>query len=86
MYAPIYIHVSLLPAVSSGYDQSVANAGSPQAAAQLVEQAMGQRLQREHHQQSAEKETAGGLQKKRERIRVTFIHHLQAWTEAIRAV
>ncbi|TNN86698.1 hypothetical protein EYF80_002881 [Liparis tanakae] len=42
--------------VSSRYDQGVADAGSPQAAAELVEQAVGERLQRQHHEQSAEEE------------------------------
>lgn len=75
----LYIPVSPLysvPAVSSRYDQGVANTGSSEAAAQLVEQTMGQRLQRQHHQQSTEKETVGGLQKNK-RIGVTFVHHLQ---------
>lgn len=68
--------LSSVPAISCRYDQGIADTSSPQAAAQLVEQAVGQRLQRQHHQQSAEKEAVGGLQKSK-RIGVTFIHHLQ---------
>lgn len=60
LYTPVF--VCAVPAVSSWYDQGIADAGAPQAAAQLMEQAVGQRLQRQHHQQSAEKETVGGLQ------------------------
>lgn len=75
LYIPVST-ISSVPAVGGRYDQGVANTGSPQAAAELVEQAVGQRLQRQHHQQSTEKETTGGLQKG-ETIRVTFIHHVQ---------
>lgn len=49
--------LSSVPAVGCRYHQGVPDAGSPQAAAQLVEQAVGQGLERQHHQQSAEKET-----------------------------
>lgn len=64
--SPLYTAASLIasvPAVSSGYHQRVADAGPPQAAAQLVEQAVSQGLQRQHYQQSAQKEAVGGLQK-----------------------
>lgn len=64
--------LSLVPAVSSRYDQGVANTGSPKAAAQLVEQAVGQRLQRQHHQQSAEKEAVGRLWKAKESESLSF--------------
>lgn len=65
-----------VPGVSSWYDQGVANTGSPQAAPQLMEQAVGQGLQRQDHQQSAEKEAVGGLRKS-QRTRITIAHHLQ---------
>lgn len=57
----IYISASL-PAVCCGYHQRIANASSPKAAAQLMEQAVGQGLQGQHHQQSAEEQTVGWLQ------------------------
>lgn len=60
--------IASLPAVSSGYHQRVTDAGPPQAAAQLVEQAVSQGLQRQHYQQSAEKQAVGGLQKKRKTL------------------
>lgn len=50
------------PAVRRGDDERVADAGPPEAAAQLVEQAVGQRLQGQHHQQGAEEEAVGRLQ------------------------
>lgn len=71
-----YICVSSLspvPAVSVWYDQGIANTGSSQAAAQLVKQAVGQRLQRQHHQKSAEKEAVGGLQKAKESESLSFM-------------
>lgn len=55
------ISLPSLPAVRRRYHQGVAGAGSPQAAAQLVEQAVGHGLQGEHEQQRAEEETVGGL-------------------------
>lgn len=53
------------PAVGRGDDQRVAHAGPPEAAAQLVEEAVGQRLQGQDHQQGAEEQAVGGLQIKR---------------------
>lgn len=67
-YIPVP-HLFSVPAVSCRYDQSVSHAGSPQAAAQLVEQAVCQRLQGQHHQQGAQEETVGGLQ---EGQKITF--------------
>ena len=57
LYASLNFPLSSIPAVGSRYHQGVADTGSPEAAAQLVEQAVGQGLERQHHQQSAEKET-----------------------------
>lgn len=51
-----------LPAVRGRYHQGVAGAGPPQAAAQLLEQAVGHGLQGEHEQERAEEETVGGLE------------------------
>lgn len=63
MFACIRVDISAsLPAVCCGYHQRIADASSPQAAAQLMEQAVGQGLQRQHHQQSAEEQTVGWLQ------------------------
>lgn len=60
----MFLHAcqSSLPAVGRGDDQRVAHAGPPQAAAQLVEEAVGQRLQGQHHQQGAEEQAVGWLQ------------------------
>lgn len=55
----------ILPAVGRGDDQSVADAGSPETAAQLAEQPVGQRLQREHDQQRAEEEAVGRLHREK---------------------
>lgn len=53
---------SCSPAVGRGNDQCVAHAGPPEAAAQLVEEAVGQRLQGQDNQQGAEEQAVGGLQ------------------------
>lgn len=50
------------PAVGRWDDQRVADAGPTEAAAQLVEQAVGQRLQGQRHQQGAEEQAVGRLQ------------------------
>lgn len=57
--------VSGAPAVVGGDHQGVAHTGSSQAAAQLVEQAVEQRLHGQHQQQCADKEVAVRLQKSR---------------------
>lgn len=54
------------PAVGRGDDQRVAHAGPAEAAAQLVEEAVGQRLQGQHQQQGAEEEAVGRLQTRRQ--------------------
>lgn len=53
------------PAVVGGDHQGVAHTGSSEAAAQLVEQAVEQRLQWQHQQQRADKEFVERLQKKK---------------------
>lgn len=62
----MWLPVFQLPAVRSRDDQGVADTGAPQAAAQLMEQTVGQRLQRQHHQQGAEEKTVGRLRRNKE--------------------
>lgn len=51
-----------LPAVVGGDDHCVAHTGSSQAAPELVEKPVEQRLQRQDEQKHAHKDTAGALQ------------------------
>lgn len=52
-----------LPAVVGGDDHSVAHTGPSQTVAQVPEQAVEQRLQRQDQEEDAHKEAAGGLQR-----------------------
>lgn len=56
------MHYAVLPAVVGGDDHCIAHTGSSQAAPQLVEKPVEQRLQRQDEQKHAHKDTAGGLQ------------------------
>lgn len=58
----------VVPGVDCRYHQCVASTGSSQAAAQLLEQAVCERLQGQHHQQGAQEETVGGLRKSKQAV------------------
>lgn len=54
----------MVPAVVGGDDHCVANACSSQAAAELMEKSVEQRLQRQDEQKRADKDAAEGLRRR----------------------